>query len=257
MATNASRRAAVSIFTRGNNSSPVKAGPIDSNANAPMSIADKTAIVVIDRRVLIRDCLVRCLSTANENYVVLAFATVPEWLQVAAKHPAAAVIVLCAQDFSHANVQIERDLSLLSRSWARIPVVVVADSEGLDHVIAALESGARGYIPTSVTLDVAVEAMHLIRAGGTFVPATRLVSSSDAGQSGVMQHFGNLFTRRQTAVLEALCHGKANKEIAYQLNMREGTVKVHVRNIMKKLKAKNRTEVAVLTSSFFANAKGD
>jgi DNA-binding NarL/FixJ family response regulator len=45
--------------------------------------------------------------------------------------------------------------------------------------------------------------------------------------------------------------GTPNKIIAYELNMCESTVKVHVRNIMKKLKAKNRTEVAYLTNKYF------
>ncbi len=53
-----------------------------------------------------------------------------------------------------------------------------------------------------------------------------------------------LFTARQAAVADALRRGKANKIIAYELNLCESTVKVHIRNIMKKLKAKNRTEVA-------------
>ena len=56
---------------------------------------------------------------------------------------------------------------------------------------------------------------------------------------------------RQEAVVEALRQGKANKIIAYELNMQESTVKVHVRNIMKKLNAKNRTEVAYLTRNMF------
>ncbi|MGU3537814.1 LuxR C-terminal-related transcriptional regulator, partial [Methylobacterium sp. A54F] len=49
----------------------------------------------------------------------------------------------------------------------------------------------------------------------------------------------------------ALRKGTPNKIIAYELNMCESTVKVHVRNIMKKLKAKNRTEVAYLTNRYF------
>jgi len=65
----------------------------------------------------------------------------------------------------------------------------------------------------------------------------------------------DLFTARQAAVLRALRQGKANKQIAYELNMREGTVKVHIRNIMRKLKAKNRTEVAVLASGLFTDAE--
>jgi len=53
-----------------------------------------------------------------------------------------------------------------------------------------------------------------------------------------------IFTLRQAEVVQALRKGKANKIIAYELNLRESTVKVHIRNIMKKLKATNRTEVA-------------
>ena len=52
-------------------------------------------------------------------------------------------------------------------------------------------------------------------------------------------------TGRQAAVLKALCRGKANKIIAFELNLCESTVKVHIRSIMKKLQARNRTEVAL------------
>jgi DNA-binding NarL/FixJ family response regulator len=52
-------------------------------------------------------------------------------------------------------------------------------------------------------------------------------------------------TRRELAVIQAIQQGKSNKLIAYHLNMCESTVKVHVRNIMRKLAAKNRTEVAI------------
>jgi DNA-binding NarL/FixJ family response regulator len=129
----------------------------------------------------------------------------------------------------------------------------LSDEEDPGQVIAALDKGVRGYIPTSLALSVAVEAMHLVRAGGTYIPASSLLScrrtletkppADDAG--------GGVFTSRQTAVLRALREGKANKLIAYELNMRESTVKVHVRNIMKKLKARNRTEVAFKTSELF------
>jgi DNA-binding CsgD family transcriptional regulator len=51
--------------------------------------------------------------------------------------------------------------------------------------------------------------------------------------------------RDELAVVRAIQQGKSNKVITYHLNMRESTVKVHVRNIIKKLKAKNRTDVAI------------
>ena len=57
------------------------------------------------------------------------------------------------------------------------------------------------------------------------------------------------FSQRQVQVLEGLKQGKQNKIIAYELNMCESTVKVHIRHIMKKLKARNRTQVVLLTSN--------
>jgi len=203
-------------------------------------------IVVIDHRVLIRDCLVRCLKIMNGNCVALAFASVEEWQQVAAEHPSPAMIVLCPE--GRKDDEIEHDLALLS-AGANVSVVIVSEAEDIDHILAALDSGARGYIPTSVTLDVAVEAMRLVEAGGTFIPASSLTSSRrrDEAQHHVASQ-SRMFTERQTAVLEALRKGKANKQIAYELKMREGTVKAHVRNIMRKLNARNRTEVAILTS---------
>jgi DNA-binding NarL/FixJ family response regulator len=54
-------------------------------------------------------------------------------------------------------------------------------------------------------------------------------------------------TERQMKVVEAVSHGFANKQIAYKLKMSENTVKVHLRHIMKKLNARNRTEIAIMT----------
>jgi DNA-binding NarL/FixJ family response regulator len=70
-----------------------------------------------------------------------------------------------------------------------------------------------------------------------------------AGRSGP-ELFGcsqplGLVTARELAVIRAIQQGKSNKIIAHELNMCESTVKVHVRNVMKKLKAKNRTEAAI------------
>ena len=62
----------------------------------------------------------------------------------------------------------------------------------------------------------------------------------------------SIFTARQNDVAEALRHGKANKVIAYELNMCESTVKVHIRNIMRKLNATNRTEAVYKMDTLFA-----
>lgn len=223
----------------------------------PFKGSETETIVIIDQRVLIRDCMVRCLKMANPECIVLAFAGVRDWLAAAAEQSAPAVIILCVQDRKPVETQIGSELSILADHGIDVPIVIISEAEDMNHVVAALESGARGYIPTSVTLDVAVEAMRLVEAGGTFAPASTMMSwkrteDSDPAQNGQTKC---LFTARQAAVLAVLRQGKANKRIAYELNMREGTVKVHIRNIMKKLKAKNRTEVAILAHDMFADGR--
>jgi len=91
-----------------------------------------------------------------------------------------------------------------------------------------------------------------VKAGGVYVPASSVVAAKHSDDDiGAPKRFCNgMFTARQAAVVEALRRGKANKIIAYELKMRESTVKVHVRSIMKKLKAKNRTEVAFMANGF-------
>lgn len=224
-----------------------------SERGSTMLIAGKMTIVVIDRRVLIRDCLVKCLRTTDAIHNVVAFTSAEEWRLAAADHPTPAVIVLSTE--GRKDVEIEQDIALLSNGMT-IPIIIVSDAEDVDHILSALDSGARGYIPTSVTLDVAVEAMRLVEAGGTFIPANSFAArrrKADSAESDEQQQ-KSVFTTRQTAVLTALQKGQANKQIAYALNMQEGTVKVHIRNIMKKLNAKNRTEVAILTRDMFVGS---
>ena len=134
---------------------------------------------------------------------------------------------------------MQEELELLVQQQKAIPIILFSDVDDLDSVVQALHAGARGYLPTSVSLEVAMEAIHLVIAGGTYVPASILFAAHRSSQVPGIPKSLELFTARQAAVVEALRRGKANKIIAYELNMRESTVKVHVRSIMKKLKAKN------------------
>ena len=216
-------------------------------------------IVVIDERVLIRECLAKCLATMRGNHAVFTFESVAAWQEAASRYPQVGLIVLCSQGRSHADTAITRDLMLLSSAAKSVPIILVSDADELDQVLEALRKGARGYIPTSVTLDIAIEAMHLVEAGGTFVPADSLIAFKHAEGAGTMKKEAghNLFTARQAEVVQGIRRGKANKQIAYELNMRESTVKVNIRNIMKKLNARNRTEAAMLASNLLVRRDRD
>jgi DNA-binding NarL/FixJ family response regulator len=222
---------------------------------APVRVAEefRSTTVVIDRRVLVRDCLIRCLKDNKRNDVIRSFSTVEEWLKKCPHAGPGAVIVLCTAERTEAEV--DRDVALLSQAAADDSIIILSDREDAVSVLAALDKGARGYITTSMAFDVVVQAIGLVRAGGTFVPACSLIASRDSiGKLPLASEKppGGLFTAKQMTVVESLRQGKPNKIIAYELNLCESTVKVHVRNIMKKLRAKNRTEVA-----FLMNGNGD
>ncbi len=134
-----------------------------------------------------------------------------------------------------------------------IPLVILADSDETGTALEAIRLGAHGYISTTVSLTMALEAIRLVAAGGIFVPATIMhrlilaqvpVQAHYSGAAPTMNSKPRLtrLTPRQLAVLECLQEGKPNKVIAHDLGMRESTVKVHVRNILRRLGATNRTE---------------
>lgn len=249
-----SRAAATGPLSRSEHKSPDELSRVNGVEIQPLATPQNAVVVIIDQRTLIRDCLVKCLKETDQNCTVLAFRNVMEWLATEPQN-SPALILLCLQCRKPNAIEVMRELSLLVSHGVTAPVAIMSDIEDMDFIVSVLEGGARGYIPTSLTLDVALEAMHFVEAGGIFAPASNLVSWKRTGQS-IDLHSARqkeLFTARQSSVLAALKRGKANKQIAYELNMREGTVKVHVRHIMKKLKAKNRTEAVIIANGLFAS----
>lgn len=226
---------------------------INLSANTKMGAAKvATSIVVIDKRALVRQCFARCLQTASKQTVV-SFPNVDGWLDVC-DGTLASLILLCIAGRPN-DAETQRDITRICGKANRPPMILLSDVEDPDQIAAAIDRGARGYIPTSVPLEVVIEIIRLVRAGGDFVPASSLITARRSSNSTTdSQHSGaGLFTARQAKVVDALRRGKANKIIAYELNMSENTVKVHIRNIMKKLKARNRTEAAFMANEIMQN----
>jgi DNA-binding NarL/FixJ family response regulator len=208
---------------------------------------ERNLIIIIDERALVRDCLMHCLQAAYVDHEVFAFAALSDWTKVESDYPAPSVILLCVRNHRSIAIEDSDDADGIARLATSAPLVIISDIEDASRIMRAIENGARGYIPTSMTLGIAVEAVRLVEAGGTFVPINCVLPpSQNHGNDG-----SQLFTARQIMVVEALCRGKANKQIAFELGMCESTVKVHIRHIMRKLKARNRTEVAMMVSNLF------
>ena len=138
-----------------------------------------------------------------------------------------------------------------------VPVIVVGPARP-EFLNAAISHGAKGYIPSTIKFEVAVAAMRVVLAGGTYVPIDCLPSQVSRERDNNARGRGNrpstALTARELSVVRAIQLGKPNKAIAYSLNMTESTVKVHVRHIMAKLNAKNRTEIAVMSKKHMLGA---
>jgi DNA-binding NarL/FixJ family response regulator len=202
-------------------------------------------VVIVDKRVLERESLACGVIEYNPTLSVLAVGSLDELQSLSVGGGIAAVLVVLAGR-TLTDHKVRAELAQFVADMASIPVIVVADSDEPVQILAALECGAKGFIPTSVSVRVAAEAIGLALAGGTFVPANSVLALRDAiyASTQTVRPIDGLFTSREVAVVEALTKGKSNKTIAYELNLCESTVKVHIRNIMKKVQATNRTEIA-------------
>jgi DNA-binding NarL/FixJ family response regulator len=219
---------------------------------APIAARDAVTILVIERRAFYRDCIVQTLSSQSD-LKVLSAASVKDWSQKQKREPVS-LVLLCSESSRIGNT-MSAELADIAQSSSDAAVVIISDLDRVDSVVGAIANGARGFIPTDTGLEVAIGALKMVNSGGTYVPASSLMAAhKKIGDTAPgPQQASSMFTSRQIAVIEALRKGKANKTIAYELNMCESTVKVHVRNIMKRLKAKNRTQVAYLAGELLSS----
>ena len=211
-------------------------------------------LLILDARALDRECLAKALVDSGLPMDVLALGSIDEWKRKRDALPPLGAILINVGSRRADDPNLSSEISRLASEFKNVPVVVLSDNDDLNQILKVLEYGARGYIPSSVGVAVCVEAISLAIAGGVFIPASsflamrHLVPDTATTEN---KSLAGMFTVRQEEVVQALRKGKANKIIAFELNLRESTVKVHIRNIMKKLKATNRTEVAYKLNSLF------
>lgn len=219
----------------------------DATCNT-ISPLPSTQLIVIDRNVLARCCITQSLSAYDARYEVHSYSAVDEWAQSEARDGTPIILLFC-----HSNIQFQSvvsiDIDRIRSIAQKARIIVVADTEESSNILAALSKNVNGYISLHSNLDVAVAAIRLVQAGGTFVPAGSLRALSMPAQN--KPAYESPFTSKQLAVIERLRQGESNKIIAFRLAMEECTVKVHIRNIMKKIRARNRTEIAFLTNHMF------
>jgi len=218
--------------------------------------SDDQCLLIIDARTLERECLATTMRTNGLGMTAVAVGSIEEWQRKNDGLQPVGAVLLNIAGRKGSDAALSEEIANITSEVAPAPVVILGDGDDLSQTLKVLEYGARGFIPTSVGIEVCVEAIALAVAGGTFIVAGSTFKSMAAvsvekSQQQRPSELSRMFTMRQAEVVQALRKGKANKIIAYELNLRESTVKVHIRNIMKKLKATNRTEVAYKLNDLF------
>ena len=193
-------------------------------------------------------CLARFLEMSGLHVKIALVENLRE--SVAGQEGAIDLFVIDAGEHSCSDPEIRRIFTCLGDVLPGVPIVVMSDREDLSAVFDALNLSARAYCPSSLDPDILIETLRIVRKGGTFIPLDMLINAPvhrkrPQGTEPRRTETHGL-TRREQRVLELLKKGQPNKVIARELGIEETTVKVHVRRILKKLNAANRTQAALV-----------
>jgi len=199
-------------------------------------------ILIADRHALFREGLKLLLLANDPSAEVLEATDFGTTLATAAEADGLDLILI---DLSMPKVDCCKALPLLRQRCPETPVVIVSDSNSCNKMVAALNSGAVGYIPKSSTGKVMLGALALVLSGGTYVPPEVLRWNEQARGPRVASTPRSL-TRRQIDVLKLVAAGQSNKQIADSLKRTESTIKNHVAAVLKALGAANRTQAVHL-----------
>lgn len=136
------------------------------------------------------------------------------------------------------------------------PIIILSAVFDKEIVQKTIEIGAAGYIPKTSSNAVIIGAVTLVLSGGVYIPP-ELLQDTNQNEFNLLKQVENMppaqdvsekvkiLSPRQIDVIRLISQGKSNKQIAYELGLTEGTVKLHVTAILKLLNVYNRTGAVV------------
>jgi len=204
---------------------------------------DGTAVLHIDRNQLFREGLRRILDD-SPFYVSFEAASFSDGVtQVVALKPG--IVIIDTNGYG----EILPELMLSARSVAVPPrVVVLTDTVGIPRLASALSAGVDGYLLKDMSADALKQSLRLVLMGEKVFPtdlAQLLINNRFVVQTSEPLDRSGTLSDRETEILACLVNGHSNKVIANRLQITEGTVKVHLKGVLKKIHAQNRTQAAI------------
>lgn len=220
-------------------------------------------VMVADDHALVRGGLVQLVKLVEENVEIIETNDFKQTLNYLGKGLPVDLLLL---DLLMPGMNGMESIKLICKDWPDVPVIVVSASEHIAAIRNALAAGAMGYIPKTSTPEVMMSAIKLVLSGGVYVPPHVLGPNSLNGESiqeaqtaeslgsSMGQGIAQL-TQRQLEVLDLMALGKPNRDIANDLGLNIGTVKMHSSRIFKTLHVQNRTEAVALYTQIKRNSE--
>ncbi|SPF81706.1 LuxR C-terminal-related transcriptional regulator [Pseudoprimorskyibacter insulae] len=215
--------------------------------------------LIIDDHPLFCDALSMTLRAGVGFETVETAGTLGDALERLEAGPVPDVILL---DLHLPDVNGLDGLIRLTKLMADTPIVIVSSVAEPRVIRSAIRIGAAGFVPKHSTRDTFRKAFDMIAEGKVYAPESALTSlDADVPLSPREDALVRLshLTRQQARILQLICEGQMNKQIAYELSIAETTVKAHVTAIMRKLGVQSRTQAVLIAqeANFSSLMPGD
>ncbi len=204
-----------------------------------------TRILIVDDHPLFREALKQAISGGVANASVTLAGSLDAATAILDKDDEFDLILL---DLRMPGVQGLSGLIYLRAQYPNVPVVVITASDDQGLVQKALNLNASGFIPKTSGIDTIISAVNTVLKGDIWVPESyQQPSAADKEAEEIARRVATL-TAQQIRVLMMLKEGLLNKQIAYELNVSEATIKAHVSAILQKLNVSSRTQAVIAVS---------
>lgn len=208
---------------------------------------------MVDDYALVREGLRHALQALGNPVEVLEARDAEEALRVIAREPQLDLVLL---DIGLPGMDGFIALDEMRKGISNVPIVVLSASAEQRDISAALNMGAMGYVSKMAPREVMLSALRLVLQGGIYVPPQAIGMPHFLGLKSIAQVAPPssveelALTDRQRQVLNLIAQGKPNKVIARELQIAEPTVKAHVTEILRALKASSRAQAMVTARRF-------
>ncbi len=230
--------------------SGTRADTDNKQAEAVMEPAYK--ILIADDHPLFREAISSVIASGFEGSEIIETDDLDSALELTRNNDDLDLILL---DLNMPGMHGLNGLITLRNEAPSIPVVIVSAEEDKQVVLQAITYGAVRFITKSSPRAQMTEAIQQILNGNVYLPSDIIRTGNENRQrrsrnddNPISPELLNSLTRRQLLVLERMSKGESNKQIAYNLNIAETTVKAHVSAILRKLGVHNRVQ-AILSAS--------